>query len=135
MIRRFSALASLISLFLLLPKYRRAFRKAFEETDLTLLQYDEYDRYWSCFYASYDYRGKTFLEREKQSNKMVNEFNFRVAKKHCSICHSTDETKLLPDKKKKIIRVLCMDCQSSLKHWDDETLLTEALNYIKQDAI
>ncbi len=48
---------------LVLPKIKKAFRTALEQSTFENLQFDESDRYWACFKFDYDYFGKTLGER------------------------------------------------------------------------
>lgn len=73
LINRVKSLTFLINLALWIPKYRRAFKKAFRAVDLKLMQYDEYDYYWSLNRLSYNHHGRTIEDRLGEMEKLVNE--------------------------------------------------------------
>ncbi len=60
---KFSFLFKLISLPLLLPKVKEAFRSAMRSCDYERLTFDENDRYWAYLRQDYDFDGKTHKER------------------------------------------------------------------------
>lgn len=60
-----------IQLILLIPRFRRAFRKAFSQVDLSLLQYDEYDYYWSLNRKGFDAHGRTITDRLGEMRERV----------------------------------------------------------------
>lgn len=53
-----------ISLLLLLPSIKKAFIMAVQNTDLTLLQLDEGDRYWVSYRKNYNFMGLTYEDRQ-----------------------------------------------------------------------
>lgn len=64
----------LIRFILLIPRFKKAFRKAFEKVDLSLLQYDEYDEYWALGRKGYDAKGIPFEHRFDQWQLMIKEY-------------------------------------------------------------
>ena|SRR3990167_5192280 len=64
----------LAKLFLWLPKYRRAFRKAFEAVDMKSLQWDEYELYWNLPRNGYAIQGRPLKERMEDFTAQVNAF-------------------------------------------------------------
>lgn len=72
--KKFKKIASILSFILWIPRFRRAFKKAFKEVDLSLLRYDEYDQYWSLGRKGYDARGETYEERQTEWRGRIKEF-------------------------------------------------------------
>ena len=60
---KFKAIGHIVGLLLLIPKYKCAFRKAFEDIDFKLLQYDKYDYYWVLGRTGYNFMGRTLDDR------------------------------------------------------------------------
>jgi hypothetical protein len=64
-IKKFTNLVSIILYLLYIPKYKRAFIKAVQNSNFTDLQLDEGDSYWSCMRLDYNFMGMTFDERQE----------------------------------------------------------------------
>ena len=58
-----------LSLCLLIPKYRKAFRKAIELANFDNFRYDKGDNYWVSFMDGYYYQGMSYEERSKRFTK------------------------------------------------------------------
>jgi hypothetical protein len=92
---RFSTLAGLI---LLIPKYRRAFNKAFEQVNFDYFKYDDYDHYWSLNRKGYDARGRSLSERMTESRVRFADYN-------CYCVHHDYKAGLMqPDVAKQLIQ-------------------------------
>ena len=133
MVRRFGNFAFILGLFFYLPSYKRAFRKAFEAVDLKLLQYDEFDLYWSSFYISYDYRGLKLDQRKKALILLQQRYTFDKTKdKACKICSEKDIEKLtfVPQSPEAII-FICQRCKQGLEIFNEDFLLEQALKFVK----
>lgn len=74
LIGKFKNFSRMIRFALWIPKYRKAFRKAFESVDLALLQYDKFDEYWTLNKKGYDAKGRKLDERLADMQKQVNEY-------------------------------------------------------------
>ena len=78
--RKFQVVANLLSLVLLIPKYKKAFISAIKEVDFEKFKMDETDKYWTCLRKeSYNYMGLTDEERNiylerwgKKRPKLIN---------------------------------------------------------------
>lgn len=64
-IKKFVDLIRILSVFLLIPKYKKAFKKSIEHSNFIDLQLDEGDSYWSVMRTDYNFMGMTFDERQK----------------------------------------------------------------------
>jgi hypothetical protein len=64
---KFKLAYKVVSLMLLVPKYRRAFKTVVEGVDLKNLQFDKGDLYWTAVRTDYDFRGLSKYARMKQS--------------------------------------------------------------------
>lgn len=71
LVRKFKGFAWVLSLLLLLPKFKKAFIKAFTEVDLQLLQYDKIDSYWALARGDYNYMGRTVEDRSDEHFEKV----------------------------------------------------------------
>jgi hypothetical protein len=60
---KFIKLAKILSLLLLLPSVKKAFREAIDGADLESVQYDEIDKYWVCMRDDYKFMGLTKEQR------------------------------------------------------------------------
>lgn len=68
--RKFALVGFLLSLALLIPKVRKAWKKAVVETDIEKLKLDDIDTYWVCMRNDYKFMGLTDEERaEYAKNK------------------------------------------------------------------
>lgn len=54
-----------LSLFLLLPRARRAWRHAIGKATISNMQYDNIDRYWACLREDYDFMGLSDTQRKQ----------------------------------------------------------------------
>lgn len=64
-IKKFVDLIRILSVFLLIPKYKKAFKKAIQNSNFIDLQLDEGDSYWSVMRTDYKFMGMSFEERQK----------------------------------------------------------------------
>ncbi len=67
---KFKRLSSLLSLLLLIPKYRIAFKQSISQCTFKNLQYSEADRYWVHMKGGYDYLGLSLTQRQEQMRKI-----------------------------------------------------------------
>lgn len=67
--RKFSRVAFLIRLALLVPKYRKAFKKAIRQSEFHRLQLDVIDSYWVAFRNDYKWLGMTDQERKDWASR------------------------------------------------------------------
>ena len=65
LIDKFTSFAKIGSLLLLIPKYRRAYKRALDKIDIKRIQMDEADRYLVLRWAGYKFLGKTDEERRE----------------------------------------------------------------------
>lgn len=61
---RFNRFGTILSLTLLLPHVRKAFRRALEPCSFSNFQYDDADRYWVGTLGGYKFEGITWSERD-----------------------------------------------------------------------
>lgn len=54
---------SYLRYFLLIPRFKNAFKEAILESNFYNFQYDEQDRYWTSIREGYNFLGKTFKQR------------------------------------------------------------------------
>lgn len=63
---KFYLTGKIISFLLILPKFKRAFKKTVQEIDITALQLDKADRYHVLLNKAHNFLGKTFEERYQE---------------------------------------------------------------------
>ncbi len=68
--QNFKNVSKLMSLFLLVPKYRKAFKRALLMSSFKDLQYNEADNYWVLFEGGYKYLGLDLDSRQKILRKI-----------------------------------------------------------------
>jgi len=62
---KFTKMATVLSILLLIPSIRKAFKKTILESNFELLQYDDVDRYWTAMRTDYKWWGIEADERSK----------------------------------------------------------------------
>ncbi len=66
---KFKTIGTLITLALMVPKFRKAWKQTLREMDWNKLTYDEADRYWAKHKKDYNYFGLTYAERQEQLHR------------------------------------------------------------------
>jgi hypothetical protein len=61
---KFNKVASLLWYLMLVPKIKRAFRKAIEQSEFNDLKYDDGDKYWALIRTDYQFMGLPYKERQ-----------------------------------------------------------------------
>ncbi len=74
---KFKKLITPILWLLLIPKFKRAFKKAIEAVDLNKVRFDNNDRFHFAFWRGYDYEGKTWAERYEPYAEIYKNAPFR----------------------------------------------------------
>ena len=69
---RFHRFIFIAKIALWIPRFRKAFKKAFEQVDLKLLQYDQYDYYWSLNRKGYNAHGRSIDDRMAEMRAYIN---------------------------------------------------------------
>ncbi len=68
--QKFEKLSAILSLLLLIPKYRRAFKESISQCTFKNLQYSEADIYWVHMKRGYNYLGLSLSQRQEQMRKI-----------------------------------------------------------------
>ncbi len=71
---KIETIAKIIRITLLIPRVRKAFDFALENTNFQWFQYDEMDLYWSLNRIDYQVQGKSFEERKKIAIEKMAEY-------------------------------------------------------------
>ncbi len=69
---KFKTAGRLLTIALLYPPFRRAFRTTLKEIDFSKLQMDRGDKYWACFKEDYKYLGMTYEQRQELAKTLGN---------------------------------------------------------------
>jgi len=80
LVNRITAPINILCVLLLIPRYRRAFKKAVRLADWKKLQFDEGDKYWAKTWQFYDAEGKDFETRNAELNAIHKNMPIPMAK-------------------------------------------------------
>lgn len=62
---KFKSISFILRLFLLIPRFKKAFKNAIEKSNWERMKYDNIDRYWACLRTDYNFMGMSYEERIK----------------------------------------------------------------------